>query len=162
MNLLSPPNVAVNGHAGDDGLDNLLRAFFQAELPAPWPDAPVPPTAPGRPALLTLRTPSPSVQVPPRVRLLTRSRLALAASVALMLGGAWILSGSSTPHPEAPIPSFQTGGVSADLNFRRLATVSPPAAVTPAQPSYIDEEHVVTPDGPVIIRVVQPQVRDRD
>ena len=47
MNVIVPPRVPP-----DDEIDGLLRAFFRAELPHPWPamKAPAPPTTPARPA----------------------------------------------------------------------------------------------------------------
>jgi hypothetical protein len=144
MNVLSPPPVANNGHAGGDGLDNLLRAFFQAEMPSSWPDAPVPPAS-ERPALLTLHAPAAA----PRLRVLTRSRLALAASVALMIGGSWILSLSSVPHPEAGSASVHTTGAAATRHNHNL--VDPDAA-----PQYRvqQEQHIITPDGPPQIKFI--------
>lgn len=65
----------------DDDLDGLLRAFFQAELPRPWPALKAPPT------------PHPAVAPLPVRRGLFRSRLALAASVALLVTGALTLPG---------------------------------------------------------------------
>jgi hypothetical protein len=72
-----------------DNLDHLLRAFFRAEMPEPWPDAPARPLA-FRPA---------------RRRGLVRSRLALAASVLLLLVGQWLLAGS---FPGFATPSSET------------------------------------------------------
>jgi len=65
-----------------DDMDRLFGAFFQAELPAKWPAAPRPwaEKAHNRPAQAAI---DPSV----------RSRWALAASVAILLGGCWYLSG---------------------------------------------------------------------
>ncbi len=81
MNVIVPPRVPP-----DDEIDGLLRAFFRAELPHPWPamKAPAaPPTAPARPALW-------------------RSRLALAASVALLALGSLLLPGQAPREPTAP------------------------------------------------------------
>src|SRR5438270_7739590 len=67
--------------SGDD-LDGLLRAFYRAQLPSPWPalKAPPPPAA---------RRPAPG----PRGWPLWRRRLALAASAALLVVAALLLSG---------------------------------------------------------------------
>jgi len=78
MNLLEEPSLQPG-----DNLDNLLRSYFQAEMPNPWPtmEAPAPrrKVAPERPASRGFGT-------------LVRSRLALAASVALLLTGPLFLS----------------------------------------------------------------------
>ncbi|HBI42131.1 MAG TPA: hypothetical protein DDY78_04640 [Planctomycetales bacterium] len=72
MSYLSPPPV--------NDVDGALRAFFKAQMPAPWPSlkAPAPPvvvaTAKGWPMM--------------------RSRLALAASVAVLALGLSFLSGA--------------------------------------------------------------------
>jgi hypothetical protein len=85
MSLLVPPPPVTPGpdSSGGDGLDRLLRAFFRAELPDPWPAFEAPADEP--PALLPLR--------PAGRASLFRSRLALAASVALLLAGPWMLAG---------------------------------------------------------------------
>jgi hypothetical protein len=77
-------------HRGYD-VDPLLRAYFQAEMPAPWPELAMPTTgatanghAPGRP------------------RTSYRSRFALAASLLLLLSGYWLLSGMFSSYAPAP------------------------------------------------------------
>jgi hypothetical protein len=64
-------------------VDQLLDEFFKSELPRQWPDfeLPVARTLPFRPAA-------------PRRRFVLGSRLALAASVALLTACGWLLSGS--------------------------------------------------------------------
>lgn len=76
-----------------DKIDHLLRAFFRAEVPDPWPAAPTPEIV--------------SRPLPARRRdSLWRSRLALAASIALLLIGQWLLAGfftgAPTRSPDAP------------------------------------------------------------
>jgi hypothetical protein len=78
---LSPPTPP-------DDLDRLLSAYFRAETPDPWPPAPAaPPPAPAR-------------------RPRRGSRLALAAAVALLLGGQLYLAGrfldAPTSDPDNP------------------------------------------------------------
>jgi hypothetical protein len=85
MNVIVPPRVPP-----DDEIDGLLRAFFRAELPHPWPAM----KAPAAPQ--TAPVPSP----PPRPAL-WRSRLALAASVALLALGSLLLPGKAPPGPQA-------------------------------------------------------------
>src|SRR5262249_24885644 len=66
----------------EDSFDDLLRAYFQAEIPAPWPDLQAPEEE--RPAAVPLKATQ-------RRRSLVRGRLALAASIALLIGtGLWV------------------------------------------------------------------------
>jgi len=76
--------VSQPGTAGDD-LDQLLGAYFRAEMPDPWPAVPTPPV---RELLLSQPLRRSVWRLP-----LTRSRLALAASVALLLGSLLLLGG---------------------------------------------------------------------
>lgn len=82
--------------AGDD-VDRQLTAFFRAEMPARWPAAP-------RPWADKARTGTPAASDPT-----ARSRWALAASVALLLGGCWYLSGHLTDG-KARKPGLDLGG----------------------------------------------------
>jgi len=148
MNVDSPTSVTANGYAGGDGLDHMLRAYFQAQMPAPWPEPPVPPS--DRPSFRTT-LPEPVVEAPPsRVRVLSRSHLALAASVALMLGGAWILSLGSSLHPEQdhvtrisvtkPVANLPLGRGS----HKTLSDSAPPPALeNPKTQATI----IISPDG---------------
>lgn len=70
-----------------DELDPLLSAYFKAQLPAPWPA--FEPPAPPRTLLLS----RPARRVVP----VLSSRLVLAASVALVLLGFWLLPGGTRP-----------------------------------------------------------------
>ncbi len=75
-------NRVENKPASNDGLDDLMKAFFRAEMPHPWPGAPrgqktvLPAEEPGKPGSW-----------------MNSSRFALALSVALLLTGAWALGG---------------------------------------------------------------------
>src|SRR5438105_15021813 len=87
MTVVNPPNIVPNaGRPPEDDLDGLLRAYFQAEMPDPWPsfEAPAP-----RNGFLPPRRPQ------PRRFALWRSRLALAASILLLIAGALFLFGGS-------------------------------------------------------------------
>jgi hypothetical protein len=64
----------------DDHLDRLFADYFRANMPANWPAPPRPWDEPVSPAA------APIAGDPA-----TRSRWALAASVALLLGGCWYL-----------------------------------------------------------------------
>jgi hypothetical protein len=81
MNVVSPQPVLP-----DDEVDAQLRAFFQGEMPNPWP-AFQPPQARSQARL----RPFPAPQ--PKRRLLLRSRLALAASVGLLIFSGLMLPG---------------------------------------------------------------------
>lgn len=64
-----------------DELDHLLRSFFRAEMPNPWP----PLEEQEYPAVLSVRPPQ-------RGQSPVRGRLALAASVALLVAGSFFLA----------------------------------------------------------------------
>lgn len=81
MNLVQEPPK----RPGDD-LDGLLRTFFRAQMPYPWP---APPTSHFRI--------EPAVRPASSRRPLIRSRWTLAASVALLLLGSLLLPGRFTP-----------------------------------------------------------------
>jgi hypothetical protein len=87
MNDIARP--PMNGQGSPEPMDNLLRGFFRAEMPEPWP---------------TMNRPEPRIL--PFVRpqrasrfASTRSRLALAASVGLLLVGSWFFSGTLRNNP---------------------------------------------------------------
>jgi hypothetical protein len=71
-----------------DSLDGLLGAYFRSEMPEPWP-------------AFTRRSPTtvlpPKPESKPTSWWAMYSRLALALSVLVLLGGAWMLSGMSGP-----------------------------------------------------------------
>jgi hypothetical protein len=95
MNATTPPT----GGSPDD-LDRRLGAFFRGEVPTPWP---------------TLRAP---VRTPAPVRgtgTLPAGRLALAASVAVLLVGGWLLSGRLPGPPTAGSLDNGTATVPMDL-----------------------------------------------
>jgi hypothetical protein len=78
--------VPNSGRPPEDDLDGLLRAYFKTEMPDPWPsfEAPAP-----RNGILPLRRPE-----APRFNL-WRSRLALAASILLLIAAALFLIGGT-------------------------------------------------------------------
>jgi hypothetical protein len=117
MSLFEQPFVDPSVSRFGDEIDVRLRQFFQAEMPDPWPK-------------LTLPQEPSAALVPARWRgwTLLRSRLALAASVGLLVGGHVLLSNSfrgddrtratsakdpvvagkpdrSGSHPARPVPS---------------------------------------------------------
>jgi hypothetical protein len=72
----SPPNQRAGD--GPEDIDRLLGAFFRAQAPNPWPQLAAP--------IKTPRAPAGSMT-------LSGGRMALAASVAALLAGGWLLSG---------------------------------------------------------------------
>jgi hypothetical protein len=91
MNALPRPPMNVPGREQHPGeIDGLLRRFFRAEMPDPWPAAPATRVAA-------------SVPVTRPTRPLLRSRFALAASLLLLLVGHLSLSGRFADNvPNAP------------------------------------------------------------
>jgi len=89
MNNTLPPEQDV---------DQLLRAYFQRQMPSPWPafEPPARRTLPFRPAA-------------PRRRFALGSKLALAASVALLMACGWLLSGAFD-GPTGPKMPFEKDG----------------------------------------------------
>jgi hypothetical protein len=83
MRIVEPPTLDSpgRGHPGDE-LDGLLSSWFRTQMPNPWPSLDLPEEA---------VLPMPRRASHPWASL--RSRLALAASVALMLVAPWLLSG---------------------------------------------------------------------
>jgi hypothetical protein len=92
MNLISPPPVSRGGDQPSEDVDRRLRAFFRAQMPDPWPSLEA--SAP-RPATI------PFAQ-PPRRGGLFRSRLALAASVALLAMGLFAVAEAFQGRPATP------------------------------------------------------------
>jgi hypothetical protein len=88
---LAPP--LSNGEAPPpDDVEALLRSFFRAEMPNPWPAKPS--------ARLSVPRPAP---VPTSAGSM-RSKLALAASVMLLIAGSLAVSTTPTTPGEAPSP----------------------------------------------------------
>ncbi len=97
MPSLSP--AVSRGDQSPEDLDRRLGALFRARMPHPWPPAPA--------ALSNRKT-------PPRWPLL-RSRLALAASVALLVTGLSFLAGAFQARPDKPHAGVQVVAPGADL-----------------------------------------------
>jgi hypothetical protein len=70
----------MTNNTSDEQVDRLLGDYFKAQLPAHWPSAPR--TDRARPAGRKTTDPA------------ARSRWALAASVAVLVGACWFLSGT--------------------------------------------------------------------
>jgi hypothetical protein len=86
-------NTRSPNSSGDE-LDKVMTAYFRAEMPAKWPPAPRPWAEAARPASSPAADPT------------TRSRWALAASVALLIGSVWYLSGKGTDGQRRPDTNF--------------------------------------------------------
>lgn len=99
MNALEP-NVKP------DELDTLLHAFFRAEMPSPWPQLKAPITSPA--SLEETATASPSWWSR------SRSRFALAASVALLMLASWWLSGRTVDYSNTGVE----GPTKANIDLR--------------------------------------------
>ena len=80
-----------------DDLDDLIGAFFRAEMPDPWPGSPRPRTEPARAPRREARAWA------------AYSKLALAASLALLLAGGWLLSGKLGAPASPSMPGFEMG-----------------------------------------------------
>jgi hypothetical protein len=125
MNFLSPPSATsrVSQRPGDD-LDGLLSAFYQAQMPSPWP-----------PLQLPLATALPPTRLVfwQRVK---RSHLALAASVAILVLGQALFSGKLSIREWKPLDGSAT----------EIGKVEPIAKdKTPQDP--IDPKNVSTKDS---------------
>src|SRR5262249_8812002 len=91
---LQPPVRPEDARQPGDEFDALLRAYFRAEMPDPWPSF----EAPLRKTVVPFRKPA-------RRFPLMRSRLAVAASVALLVGGMCFLSRMpDSPKSAASLP----------------------------------------------------------
>ena len=105
----TPVNPAGVRGSGPE-LEEVLQTFFHSELPHPWP---------------AFVAPAPTVRLPLRRRLFTSNRLALAASIALLLLGSLALPTALQPRSSGPDPVGPSPTV-ADTKNRDL---EPPAPV---------------------------------
>jgi hypothetical protein len=99
-----------------EAVDEMLSRFMKSEMPHPWPKAPSPQSGPITPASSpSLTSPSPLVS----------SRYSLAASVALILGGCWLLSNLLSDHPNPNRFGGLDGGNASTKHLEKLATPAP-------------------------------------
>ena len=96
MNAVPPFVNAAGWERSSDDVDDLLRAYFRAQLPQPWPELKLP--APGQPL--------------PQRRSLWSSRSALAAAVTFLLLGSMALSAAF--HASEPTNNNPQGAFAAD------------------------------------------------
>jgi hypothetical protein len=118
MNRLINPTPPTS-----DPLDDLLGAYFKAQLPDPWP-AFVPPT-PAR----TLKLAPAAPRTPWHAH---AGKLALAASVGLLFLGSWLLPTALVPRAERPDtlptigpPSASKGGFIVPLEPEKRGKLAP-------------------------------------
>jgi hypothetical protein len=140
--MVAPPSHRQDRSPEGDDVEQLLRAFYRAEMPDPWPSF----EAPAEPPLVL-----PFPAAPARRPLFTRSRLALAASVALLLGGVWSLSGKFGSSPSEPSgPTF----MDSSATHRRPGESAPARYKGPfidVKPNDASELKIIiepTPPGP--------------
>ncbi len=135
MSFLEQPPVdpRPDGRGADD-LDGLLRAFFRAEMPDPWPSFRAPESA-------RLILPLP---VPARGGA-ARSRFALAASVALLVTGSALFTGKlPTDDPGTPRGGLDDRATDVHKPLRNRAE---PPKQTPPGNYLIKEELIQKPDA---------------
>jgi hypothetical protein len=122
--MIDEPNRPVQ----PDDMDGLLRAFFRSQLPRPWPAAPTPPA-----------------RAVPMRRRGYRSRLALAASVALVALGALFAAGKIVPAAPDGVRLIDPNATRPDYLPRRdkvrtsLSLEQDPAGGTAIKVEVIDD-----------------------
>lgn len=99
----STPEHRAAGAGAPDSMDSLFAGYFRLEMPAVWPPPPIPVAA--RPTLANHRGGLP------------RSRLVLAASIASLLLGAWVVTGKLL-GPQGPGASLNEGTATVPPEFR--------------------------------------------
>lgn len=95
---MSKPELKAAENPEHAPVESLLRQFFKSELPHPWPAW----QAPARAVV----TPVPQAQPAPR---LFTSHFALAASVAMMAFGLWVVSDHLGQYHPSQIPGAKVG-----------------------------------------------------
>ncbi len=90
MSTMIPP---TQPEQAPDEIDALLRAFFQAEMPKTWP---------------AFKAPRPPSAQAPGWWAKSRSRLALAASVTMLLLGSWWVASRPADYATPPLKGVST------------------------------------------------------
>ena len=141
MSLLSPPPIQRGGTQPPDDVDKILRAYFRRQMPDPWPSLEAP--------VLRRIVATPAAKSTRRWPLL-RSRLALAASVALLATGLLFLAEAfqgRSNHPETGTP-IGPGSASRDNGVHGL--INPTAAPEGPPKLKINESLIQEPGGTTI------------
>lgn len=123
MSSLQPPLVGPREpDRSPADFDGLIHGFFRAQMPDPWPvlRAPATPAVPSEGARL-------------RRRSLFRSRVALAASLLILLAGQFCVSGMFPGYTR-----FATVGErgKTEATYRKLRSPKPAASSKKAEASY--------------------------
>src|SRR5262249_38596965 len=95
----------INSHPSEERVDRLLGDYFKAQLPTKWPAAP----------RISLARPANTA-----TNSAARSRWALAASVAVLLGGCWYLTGHLTDGKAHKGPGLEGGTADSKANLKGL------------------------------------------
>ena len=122
-------------------LDRLLTAFYQSELPKPWPRPRYPSLAHASPAPAASSPGTPRRAGHGHAHALSQGKFALAVSVALLLGSCWYLSGlpvADWTHPAAhqreAVNPFDLSASQRLLDQQLQRPGSQPAPNAPAMP----------------------------
>jgi hypothetical protein len=107
----------MTNNTSDEPVDRLLGDYFKAQLPAHWP--PAPRTDRARPANRQTTDPA------------ARSRWALAASVAVLVGGCWFLSSALDNGNARKGVSLETGSANSKANSDQLKPKAEPKVGMP-------------------------------
>ena len=129
------------GSGSEEGVDRLLTAFFQAEMPRPWPAFALPQPALARPA----RRWAPIL-----------TRFALAACVALLVVGYLTVAGMFGTMPSQAPDLLQNTGALIGSRPRMtplppLPQTTPQSVLTPGGNRAILQEEVIEGDRPTLI-----------
>lgn len=108
-------------NAPTDALDRLLSDFFKTQMKRPWPAAPAVPVRSEPSELVVVRNRTP-VSAPDHS---TRSRITLAASVAILFGSCWYLSNGSQPElrSNGPRPGSNDTGTVLPLSSAKESSI---------------------------------------
>lgn len=105
-----------------DNLDSLLRGFFQAEMPHPWPTMKAP-----------VEKRAPRAKAEPKHWTPVRSRLALAASVGLLMVGSWYLSAKLPEYAGVNGETINGGSGNADRRIPNVEGTGPKSHRVPSK-----------------------------
>lgn len=114
-------------------LDQLLREFFQAQMPREFPLPPLPKVVmPSPPPTPTPLLPSPA---PESLSPIWASRASLAASIALVLSGSWYLLSNKPAERQHSTPTSAVSSSPTPLFQHSTAERQAPVLVIPEKPA---------------------------